>query len=254
MELRDFTSQVPGFATMTNPDKAIHIGWFLHTHRGKKSFGTTDIRECYEALHLPLPNISDVLSKLAKKSPPVLLQSGTTFKLAGGARDSLDTKYGDRPITITVHKALAALPGRLTNETQRKYMEEAIRCFRSQCFRAAILMTWNLTYDHLTQWILADPVRLSKFNTKLPNKPPFNVGAGSLISKREDFEHLGEREVVDICEHKSVSIITTNVHKVLCHGLERRHKSAHPNTMEITQINAEDTILDLVVNAVLHLT
>jgi hypothetical protein len=167
-------------------------------------------------------------------------------------RQELDAKYGNRPISIAVEKSLAELPVRLSDETKRKYLVEALNCYKAQCYRAAILMTWNLAYDHLLNWILAVPARVAKFNVKLPSKPPFS--SGRVVSKREDFEWLGEREVVDICGHKDVAIITDNLKKILCQNLDRRNMSAHPSTIEIKQVNAEDTISSLVENIVLRLT
>ncbi|GAB4462129.1 MAG: hypothetical protein OHK0029_28410 [Armatimonadaceae bacterium] len=65
---------------------------------------------------------------------------------------------------------------------------------------------------------------------------------------------MGEREVIDICGHKDVAIITENLKKILVQCLERRNLSAHPATIEISQLNAEDTIDWLVKNVVLRLT
>lgn len=252
MELSDFISQVSNFPALTHPERVKHLAWYLHVHRGQDRFTTTDIRQCYEALHLEVPNISDTLAKLAVKTPKVVLKSGSQYRLEMRVRQELDAKYGSRPITIALEKSLAALPSKLADETKSKYLSEAITCLRAQCFRAAVLMAWNLAYDHLANWILADSVRLAKFNANLPNKPPFNTG--TLVSTREHLEFLTEREVVDICERKKAAIITDNLYKTLLHHLERRNISAHPNAIEIRQVNAEDTISSLVDNVVLHLT
>jgi len=79
------------------------------------------------------------------------------------------------PHLIAVEKSCRAA-GRLADETQRKYLVEALNCYRAKCYRAAILMTWNLAYDHLLHWLLADAARIKRFNTKLPSKPPFTTG------------------------------------------------------------------------------
>jgi len=251
MDLQDFITVVPSFRQLRHPERITLLGWYLHTHKGKEQFSTSDIRQCYELLHLEVPNIADVLAKLASRKPPTLLKKNYQYRLEMRARQELDSKYSNRPVSIAIEKTLAALPSKLADESKRKYLDEALNCYRAKCYRAAILMTWNLAYDHLLNWILADPHRLSKFNGKLPSKPPFD--GGKVIASRDDFEWLGEREVIDIAGHKTVAIITDNLRKILAQNLDRRNMSAHPATIEVTQVNAEDTISNLVENVVLRL-
>ncbi len=256
MEVSDFVTVVPEFTSLLHTERVILFGWYLHVYRGKERFSTSDIASCYDILHLAKPNISDVLAKLSLKKPRVLLKSGSFYKLEMLVRQDLDTKYGNRPISIAVEKSLTELPARISDETKRKYYVEAYNCYRAKCFRAAILMSWNLAYDHLLNWVLSDPIRLAKFNTKLPAKPPFTIAAsavGLTITKREDFEWLGEHEVVTICGHKDIALISDNVKKVLEECLRWRNMSAHPSTIEIAQVTTEHTILNLVENVVLHL-
>lgn len=81
MELSDLSGHIPNFAGMLHVERVKLLGWYLHTYRGQERFTTTDIRRCYEALHLDVPNISDVLASLAAKSPKVMLRSGNQYKL-----------------------------------------------------------------------------------------------------------------------------------------------------------------------------
>ena len=254
MEVADLATHVPNFGSLSHVERVKIFAWYLHTYKGKDGFTSTDIRQCYQALHLELPNISDILATLAQKKPKkpvIMLRTGNQFRLEMSVRQELQTKYGNRPIAIAVEKSLAELPLKLTDETKRKYLVEAINCYKSQCFRAAILMTWNLAYDHLVNWVMADLSRLAKFNTKLPNQSPFNTGL--VVSKREDFEWMQESQVVNICGHKDIALITDNVKKMLIQGLDWRNMSAHPATIEVKQINAEHVILSLVDNVVLRL-
>lgn len=251
MELKDFVNLVPDFAALSHPEAVKHLCWYLHVHCGKDRITTTEVRYCYEQLHLAAPNVADVLAKLATKKPPVLLRTGNQYKLEMRIRQEMDAKYSNRPITIAIEKSLAELPPRLADETKRKYLQEALDCYKVRCNRAAILMAWNLAYDHLVNWVLVDATRLARFNAKLPNKPPFNTGI--VITSREGFEWLGESEVVDICGHKDVAIITANLKKILREGLDWRNMSAHPATIEIKQVTTEHTISSLVENVVLRL-
>lgn len=252
MQLTDLTSHVPNFTGLSHVERVKVFGWFLHTDRGQQQFTTTDIRRCYEALHLEVPNIADILARLAEKKPKVMLRTGNQYKLEMRVRQELDAKHGNRPISIAVEKSLAELPARLADETKRKYLVEALNCYKSQCFRAAILMSWNLAYDHLLQWLLADTTRTAKFNTKLPAKPPFSTGL--VIAQRGDFEWLRELEVIEICGNKNVALISDNLKKILEQNLDWRNMSSHPATIEVTQVNAEHVISSLVENVVLRLS
>jgi len=251
MEINELVTLVPNFAGMSHPERIKILAWHVQSNGGQEYFGTSDIRRIYEFLHLEVPNVADSLAKLATRKPPVLLKNRSGYRLEMRARQELDAKYGNRPITISVHKSLAELPPKLSDETKRKYLTECLDCYRAQCYRAAILMVWNLAYDHLLNWLLLDPARIAKFNSQLPARPPFSTGM--VISKREDFEWMGETEVVEICGHKNVALITANVKKILKQSIDWRNMAAHPSTVEIKQINAEHTILALVDNVVLRL-
>ncbi|GAB4462126.1 MAG: hypothetical protein OHK0029_28400 [Armatimonadaceae bacterium] len=173
MNLKEFVSSVSGFISMSQTEQVKLFGWFILSYGGYDRFTTTQVRHCFENLHMDVPNITDVLNKLESRKRKVVLKDGRGWRLEMRVRQEMDTKYGNRPISIAVEKSLIELPNSLVEETKRKYLEEALKCYKVGAFRAAIIMTWNLAYDHLLNWILADPMRIAKFNTKLPNKPPF---------------------------------------------------------------------------------
>lgn len=246
MELTDFTNSIPDFVRLSQPEQVKLFGWFILFHQTKERFTTSEVRHCFESLHMQVPNVTDVLNKLEARKPKVVLKDSRGWRLEMRVRQDMDTRYGQRDITIAVEKSLSQLPNRIADETKRKYLEEALKCLRATAYRAAIVMTWNLAYDHLLNWLLADPARLAKCNAQLPHKPPFYTGkppvaTGHVISKREEFEWLTERDVVELCGHKDVAVITDSLKKVLVQNLDRRNMSAHPATVEITQVNAEDT-------------
>lgn len=249
MELSDCVNSLPEFVGMNQVEKVKFLGWFILFHRGKDRFSTTDIRLCFEALHLEVPNITDILTKLEKRNPKVILKDGRGWRLERTVRQEMDKKYGNRPASIAVDKMLAELPGKIPDDTKRKYLSEALDCYRIKAYRAAIVMTWNLAYDHLLNWILADPTRLTDFNTQIAIQFPRK--AGLAMSRQDDFEELKESEVVRIAA--SSNLFSGSVKKILEEKLTRRNLSAHPTTIEITQYQAEDTISDLVNNVVLKL-
>jgi hypothetical protein len=250
MTLEEFAQLVPGLSGMSHVDKIKHFGWFLQTHEDRARFTTSDVRRCYEQLSwAPAANVSQQLQQMTDKKPPDLLKNPQGFCLEGRVKEQLDGKYALRRPTIAVDAMLQSLPGKISDEAERLFLSEAIVCFRNKAFRATIVMTWNLAYDHLLTWIVAN--HLPPFNAAIPRKYPRR--AAVTMAKKEDFgDEFKEHEVIEVCG--VAGIITGNVKKILNEKLTKRNMAAHPSLVEITQYQAEEVISDLVNNVVLKLT
>ena len=196
----------------------------------------------------PPSSIGPFITAMLKRKPPEALGSTSKgFKLEKRVKDGLDARFGQRPTAVYVDKLLASLPDRIPNVDQKGYLEEALVCFRNAAFRAAIVMTWNLAYDHICELVIAK--HLPDFNVQLPKS--FPKADILVINKREDFELLKESQVLQVC--KSANIIGDNVHKIAKEKLVRRNIAAHPSGIVTTPATAEEFIRDLVENVVLPL-
>lgn len=133
---------------------------------------------------------------------------------------------------------------RVPNVDQKGYLEEALVCFRNAAFRAAIVMTWNLAYDHIRELVIAK--HLPDFSVQLPKS--FPKADILVISKREDFELLKDSQVLQVC--KSANVISDNIHRIAKEKLIRRNISAHPSAIVTAPATAEQFIRDLVENVV----
>jgi len=163
------------------------------------------------------------------------------------------TAKDNRGSTVEVDKLLSDLPGKVPDAAEKSFLAEALICFRNQAFRAAIVMTWNLTYFHLCHYILKH--KLAEFNAQYPIRylGKHNKAAAPVIKTYEDFSvDLKESEVIEMC--KSAGIITKEQFKILARGLDRRNTGAHPSTTAITILQAEECIHDLITNVVLRIT
>lgn len=250
MELDEFVSQVSGFDAALPGEKIRLFGWFLHSKRNLEVFGTAQVRECFERLHIPVPNVAMYLIRMTESSPPKALRSRGGYKLTRTGRADLDAKYSASQSFVLVSKLLTDLPGKIPDVVERNFLSEAIKCYQVGAFRACVVMTWNLTYSHLLEWIVADAVRLGKFNAaiskRFPKKPPIT------IATYDDFsDDLKESEVVEICG--AASVLNSNVVKILKEKLGKRNIAAHPSSVTIVQSQADDVITDLVNNVVLAL-
>ena len=251
MTLAEFTNQIKGFASFGHPEKVIYFGWFYHTQEQKTRFTQSELRHCYQVRNEEPPNLSQVLSRLLAKRPKVLLHDSQGYFLEHRARAKLDQQYGEHETTIALSQLLHTLPGKVADKAEALFLSEAISCYRHKAFRAAIIMAWNLAYDHLLRWIIADPARLSAFNQHIEARVG-KKGSGLAISKREDYEALGEQEVLDICKLAKL-FISNNTKKILDIQLTKRNLAAHPSLISIEGPQADDTISSLVNNVVLEL-
>lgn len=248
MELEDVVRGTNDFAAWSHADKIRFFAWHLHTHAGMVHFGPSDIKACYDRLHMEPPSsIHSHLYALENRRPKDLLKTREGYRLEKRLRDEFDAKYGRRPATVQVERLLTELPSRIPNLAKRTYLDEALICFRYGAFRASIVMSWNLAFDHLCEYVLNK--HLTEFNTQLPKTCP--KARIKTIAKKDDFAELKEYEVLQVCA--SATIISQNVHKILKEKLDRRNIAAHPSNVVVSQNTAEEVIKDLVENVVLKL-
>lgn len=250
MLLTDFVGQVDGFDTLSPKDKIKLFGWYLHVHKSLASFDNDAIRACFKHLHLTSPDVSVYLPRMASAKPPELLKERSRYRLARNVRSELDKRYGVNQTVIQVSKLLSDLPDRVPDVAERAFLREALACYRAEAFRACVVMSWNLAFDHLLRWILGDATRLSDFNAAIVRRFPKKIGIS--IASIEHFEELKEAEVVEICQ--TASLISKNTTEILREKLKRRNMAAHPSQVTILQSQADDVITDLVNNVVLVLS
>ena len=252
MTLQEFISTVPNFAALSHPEKIKHFGWFLHVHQQQERFNQGAIRKCYVAMHVEAPNLTKEFGRLMDRNPRQLLRDNDGFRLELNARRELDKKYAKNPTTIVISSLLKELPGKISDEAESLFLSEALKCYTVGAFRSAIVMTWNLAYDHLLRWILSDPKRLAAFNAGIVISLGAKRGTGITVAKRTDFEDLKESDVIAICGTAGL-FESDNTKKVLNVQLTKRNLAAHPSLIVIGVPQADDTISDLVNNVVLKL-
>lgn len=249
MELVDLVEQVSGFDETPPREKIQLFAWFLHVYRSKEVFDITDIRYCFSELHMADPSVAKYLSRMVEYKDLVKTRDG--LKLERVVRTKLDAKYGVHHSVVQVSKLLTSLPGQVPDLSEKSFLAEAIKCYRIEAYRACVVMTWNLAYGHLLNWILKDAQRLASFNASIsrryPKKPALN------IATYEDFlEELKESEVIEICSN--AGLINSNITKILREKLGKRNTAAHPSSVIIVQSQADDVVTDLVNNVVLRLS
>jgi hypothetical protein len=248
--LRDLVNDILGFSGWKHAEKIKFFAWFIHSKNGRERFRPADIKACYVDLGMDEPSaIHPFLAAMEKRKPREVLYDGRGYALEKRVKDALEAKFGQRDATVKADKLLLELSAKIPNLAERNFLDEAVICFRYKAFRAAIVMTWNLAYDHLCEHVLSSPTRLANFNMQLPKS--FRGARISAINNRDDFSELKESEVVQVC--RSANIITGDVFKILKEKLDKRNTAAHPSTVVIVPHTAEEYIIDLVTNVVVKL-
>ena len=248
-DLEQFYEGQKRFAGLSVNDQICRLSWFVHRSLNKDRFSARDIIDQYRALNLPVPQISVYLPRLSAKKPPVLLWEKRGYYLDGRERKRLDDILEPNVSHATVSALLKSLTESVQVGEERTFLEEAIRCYRVAAFRAAIVMTWNLAYDHLRKWVLQEPDRLASFNDGSVKR--FTKKPKTVVMKVEDFEDYKESEFIDACS--TGKLISKNLEEMLREKLKRRNMAAHPSTISILQPQADDVITDLIKNVILAL-
>jgi hypothetical protein len=248
MELANLVNQVSGFDKLTPRDKIKIFAWFLHTHRKQETFDNAAIKTCFVELHMADPNVAQYLPRMVGYKELVKSKGG--YKLERSVRGDLDKRYGVHHSVISVNKILTDLPAKVPNVNERTFLTETLKCYQIEAYRSCIVMTWNLAYAHLLDWILKDTKRLAIFNAAILKRYPKKSGV-SIGKYDEFFDKLKEHEVIEICN--TANLFNSNIFKILNEKLVRRNIAAHPSTVIVVQSQADDFVTDLVNNVVLAL-
>jgi hypothetical protein len=251
MTLADLPRSIPDYATLKEIDVIKLIIWWAHTYGQREHVSNEYLRSCYATLGRAVPDggFSSFFRSLEERKPKQLIKSREGYKLEHRISDGLTEKYGKRDATVHVEKILTDLPSKLAKPDERTYLEETLICIRHKAFRAAVVMAWNLAYDHFCYWILADATRLAAFNATSPKR--FAGMKYPAVTDRDNFTDMKESHVIAIAS--AADLISKNVTRVLDEKLTRRNMAAHPSDVSTLQGTAEEVIRDLVENVVLKL-
>lgn len=248
MELAEFVDSVGNFDELPPKEKVRALVWHLHAHESLLDVTTADVRRCFDALHMTPPDLSIYMKRMSESRPPELIKSRKGYRLERQTRKKLDEQHASEPSRRAVSRVLSDLPAALGNNSESIFLDEALRCYQVKAYRAAIVMAWNLAFDHLLQWMLRDTQRLSAFNAAIIKRyPKSNVQ----IVCHDDFSQLKEFEFIEVCS--TANLMPKNVIEILRDKLKRRNAAAHPSSVTILEPQAADTITDLVNNVVLRL-
>lgn len=243
----DFVRRIPDFSALSPTDKICHAAWYLHA-AGQQFVTTRSINTLFAQIHAVPPPTAVYLKRLAERRPPTFLKSKSGYKLENSPRNALTEKLAPKSETAVVGALLTGLVAKLGVAEEARFLDEALRCYSVRAFRASIVMTWNLAFDHVQQWVIADPSRIERLNQSIKDKYPKKMLVVKVV---DDLSEMKEYEIIACLYHSK--LITKNVSDILQEKLKRRNAAAHPSSIVITQAQADDVITDLINNVILRL-
>jgi len=178
---------------------------------------------------------------------PLLTVTGGKHGLSVFGQKEVQDYLGTAPGTAPAAglPALTALVGKISGDAEQRFLAEAIACLEVKARRAAVVMVWLMTVDHLQRYVLAH--KLGEFNGAWANR---GDNRGRTIQVQDDFlEIRDEAAFIEIL--RSASVVTKDVRKILDEKLGFRNTCAHPNDIVIPESKVVAAIEDLVYNVLL---
>jgi len=249
-ELELFALSANSFFTISQADQIDFFVYFLTIEKGLGQTQATPIRECFLLLDLtPYSNISQYLTSNLKgkqQQHPKFIRVNDGYQLHRERKLSIENSLNKNPYKIKVKDDLRALLTHLSNPAENEFLKEAINCFEIGAYRASTVMVWNLTMDHLYEYIMAH--ELTSFNSALAKNTDKRIKI-TVVFKKDDFSEIPENKFVEFC--KSSNVITNDIRKILDIKLGTRNTFAHPSSIKMIESKALEFIEDLVNNVVL---
>lgn len=248
-ELENFCNSSKNFFDLQSAEQIDYFLYFL-TIEKKLNARATEIRNCFLLVDLtPYSNVNKYLLENLKSKgnyPPKFIRIGDYYQLHRRTREQIDKQIIKKPLRTKAKNDLRQLLTRLNNTEENEFLNEAIMCFEIEAYRASIVMVWNLTLNHLYEFILK--YKVDEFNLVLASNNDRRVKITS-ISKKDDFSEIPENKFIEFC--RSADIVTNDIRKKLDNKLGIRNTYAHPSNVKMLEIIATEFIDDLINNVLL---
>jgi hypothetical protein len=182
------------------------------------------------------------------KAAPLLQVSRGRYALSAFGQKEVQDYLGTAQAPLaqqTPPTALTALVGRISGDSEQRFLAEAIACLQVKARRAAVVMVWLMTVDHLQRYVIAH--KLADFNAAWAARVDCR---GRAIACQDSFlEIRDESTFIEIL--RGGSIITKDIKRILDEKLGFRNTCAHPNDVVIPESKVLAAIEDLVYNVIL---
>lgn len=183
-------------------------------------------------------NVSDVLAN----SRPYAIRTPDGWELTSDGRAIVSELAGTYSGGVAPRVA-AGLRHHLTGITHaqtREFLDEAVRCFEGELYRAAVVLSWIGAVAVLQDYVLTSA--LAAFNTEALRRD----ARWKTAKSRDDLSRMKEGEFLNILE--ALSILGKNVKHELESCLKLRNGCGHPNTLKVGEARVASHLETLVQN------
>ena len=137
------------------------------------------------------------------------------------------------PERVQVSAILLELESQIADVNERKFYVETRLCLQVKAYRAAIVMAWNLAYEHLVAWVYSDTGRLQDFNDELTGRwlNRAKNKKDDQIVEGDDFANMKESVVIDVC--RKANLVSKDEFEMLDGALRKRNQFAHPTSGQV---------------------
>ncbi|WP_284461850.1 hypothetical protein [Chryseobacterium sp.] len=244
--IEEFIKHINNFQNLKNSELIDYFAYYLIRYDNSNSIKAKQIHDCFTYLKIPpYSNISLYLSNNSKKNKgyqKFIKNKDSSYILTRIRIEELEKEIVIDKHIKKINLSLQDLLKRVTNDSEKNYLEEAISTFEIKAYRASIILVWLLTIDHLYEYVLAN--NISDFVAAMRR-----AGITKSINSKDDFGSLKESQFIELC--KSSGIISNDVRKILDTKLGIRNSFAHPSTITLPKSKALEFIEDLIENVIL---
>lgn len=225
------------------------VDWFMFFVTevlGEPEATSAYLEQCFRDCDLPVfGRLRPHLSEGLKGSAPRYVKTERGYRLSRSQMQKLRAMIGENR-NVTVSLELRKLHQRLSDASQKTFLQEVVTCFEGDAFRASIVMAWSLAVHVLQKHILDS--HLDVFNAAIAKRTERNL-AGFQIRVFDDFSDLKESTFIELA--RSSGVISNDVRKILDAKLGLRNTCAHPSSVVVAKSKALEAIEDLMENVVL---
>lgn len=244
-ELLLYISRFSDFSSWPANRQVDYLAYYLLSLEGTESVTVAQIEECLTLLDMrPYTRLQVYLSEQVKKKEGKYVKHAKGYRLERGASDEIRATVDAEPKRVHVAKQLSDLVPKIKDSQEREFLEEAIRSYRVESYRATIVMVWILTMDHLQKHIFGN--HLTDFNIAITKHSDKKMQA---IVAYDDFSELNEKRVIELM--RSAGVISNDVRKILDEKLGIRNSAGHPSGIKFSGHKTTEFTLDLIENVLL---
>ena len=244
-DLVTYISRFGDFASWSTTRQIDYLAYYLLGQEGTESVTVSELENCLSLLDLrPYSRLQVYLSEEVKKKGGRYVKHTKGYRLERAAFDEIRATVDAEPKRVHVARQLSDLVPKVKDTQERAFLEEAIRSYRVEAYRATIIMVWILTVDHLQKYVFGS--HLTDFNNAIAAHPDKKMQP---IVSYDDFSNLKESRVIELM--RSAGVISNDVRKILDEKLGIRNSAGHPSGITFSGHKTTEFALDLIENLLL---